>query len=85
MMPDEIEDILALTSTSGWRAVMKIMDEVYNQIAGEVLSTPLPRNPLEAQSAIFEKRANADGARKLAEGLKRRLSTLKEKHDADRR
>lgn len=75
----EAEELRSIMGHPGTKALLKIIDDITENIKGNVLSVPLDKDPAKAQLQLYTERMKYEGANALRVSLAAKLNELKEK------
>jgi hypothetical protein len=79
MTLDDLEDIKVVLSLPGFKLILKELDDIVNNIQGNLLSVPLDKDPAKAQLQLYVERMKFEGANATRLALAQRLKAFKER------
>lgn len=73
---EQAEELFGLIGRQGYSTILKVMDEVIENMRHAVLTTPLPTDPQAAAIAVYAARMKAEGAMDLRRALSGKLGSF---------
>lgn len=79
MTLEDLEDVKSVMQMPGFKIILKELDDIVNNIQGNVLSVPLDKDPAKAQLNLYVERMKFEGANATRLALLQKLKAFKER------
>lgn len=76
---DQIEDLKEVVTHHGFQHVMSMIDDIVENIRGNVLSVPLDKDPEKAKTQLLIERMKLEGAVAVRNVLSTKVIAIKER------